>query len=316
MSRHQAVMAAAFAALVLVLGVLVGGVWALDRPGPQAASYASTLRSPESPTPAPASARVGGEPPGVSAQRAEVAAVGAATAGGLAAAYKRELGALSARSGLAIVPLGGGTPVVLGTQTTGVAWSTIKVPIAVAAGELRGWVAIQKLARAAITASDNDAARKLWAALGSGRTAAGRVEAVLAASGDPLTKVQHKVVRAGFTPFGQTPWPLPAQARVMAALACRPSAARAVDLMTQVVPAQRWGLGRWRKAPIKGGWGPLESGRGYLVRQMGVVPVKGGQAAVALLVKAPRGFDAGVADANRIAAWVAKHAAELPGGRC
>lgn len=329
MSRHQAVLAAAVASLLLVLGVLAGGVWALDRSGQQATSYAATRQAAGSSGPAPASAapdpsspasaRRGGEQSGVG-ERSEVAVAGdvatGTAAGGLDAAYKRELGALSSRSGVAIVPLGGGTPIVLGSQTSGVAWSTIKVPIAVAAAELRGWRAIEAQARAAITRSDNDAARTLWASLGSGRTAAGRVEAVLAAAGDPATRVQHKVVRAGYTSFGQTPWALSAQARVMGGLACRPSAARVVDLMTHVVPAQRWGLGRWRSAPIKGGWGPLATGRGYLVRQMGVVPVKGGHAAVALLVKAPRGFDAGVADADRIAAWVAKHAAALPGGRC
>lgn len=287
---------AVVAAAMLVIGAVAAGSWAHERPAPSAAQGAPSLRLSDSAAPA---------------------ASASPAAADLAASFNRDLGSLSSRAGVVVVPLGGGAPVVLGAQAGGVAWSTIKVPLVVAAREHRGWPAIRSSARAAITVSDNDAARALWASLGSGRTAASRVEAVLATAGDGTTRVQSKVVRAGFTPFGQTRWTLRAQARVMAALACQPSAAETVELMRKVVPSQRWGLGRWKDAPIKGGWGPLESGTGYLVRQMGVVPLRGGKsAAVTLLVKAPKGFDAGVADVNRVAAWLARHSAALPAGRC
>ncbi|GAB96167.1 hypothetical protein BJY21_003124 [Kineosphaera limosa] len=340
MSRRQAATAAVVAVAAFVIALAAGGLWA--RNGEPAARteaaghHASTSptqpsessTAPAAPTTTPASA-----PPATGPARAPANTPSAATAttspqagaggeqarrnsapeGVLAQRYARDLGQLATRSGIAIVPLGGGPAVVVGEQTSGVAWSTIKVPIAVAARQQQGW---ESRARAAITVSDNNAALALWASLGAGAAAADRVQAVLAAAGDPDTKVQPTVVRAPFTPFGQTQWTVPAQAQAMSGLACQPAAQETVGLMRQVVSGQRWGLGRWQKAPIKGGWGPLESGGGYLVRQMGVIPVNGGEAAVAMLVRAPGGFEAGVADLNRMAVWLADQTKELPAGRC
>lgn len=236
------------------------------------------------------------------------------TSSDLRAAYTRDLGDLAERSGVAIVPVGGADAVRLGTVTEDVAWSTIKVPVVLAAERESGWPAVQERAHGAITVSDNDDAAALWAGLGGGRTAAAKVEAVLADVGD-TTRVNPEVTRAGFSPFGQTRWSTTSQATTMSRLRCRADANHALDLMTRVVPAQRWGLGRVSGAPVKGGWGPLPGG-GYLVRQMAVIPTSAGEAGVAVIVRHPGGFESGTKDLDRIARWLDAHGADLPGGRC
>lgn len=209
---------------------------------------------------------------------------------------------LGGSSGVAIA---GPTPRRLGTWTNGVAWSSIKVPLAVAALEDGASAAT---ARRAITASDNAAAEQLWAQLGAGVQAGTATEAVLREAGDHETRVQTARVRAGFTPFGQTRWSLAAQARFMAGLPCVPGAAPVLALMGEVVADQRWGLGRIG-ARFKGGWGPEPSG-GYEVRQMGLVPVAGGDVAVAIAnAPADGAFATGTANLTRIAEWVKNHVA-------
>ncbi|MBC2590734.1 hypothetical protein [Rhodococcus aetherivorans] len=148
---------------------------------------------------------------------------------------------LPAQVGLAIVPVGGGQVLTGGTVMTDVAWSTIKVPLAIAA--LTADPAQAGNVAAAITASDNDAAQAMWDDLGSGTAAATAVQQVLAEFGDPGTAVQPQVTRPGFTAFGQTIWPLTAQAQFAASLPCRDAADEVLTLMGQVSPGQSWGLG-------------------------------------------------------------------------
>lgn len=147
-----------------------------------------------------------------------------------------------------------------------VAWSTIKVPIAVAA--LSGDPSLSPVAEAAITISDNLAAETLWSA-----TTPERVEAVLAQAGTPID-VNTVVTRPGFTSFGQTVFSTADQATFAAGLPCVKDAAQVLDMMSRVSADQSYGIGTLENARFKGGWGPDET-EAYVVRQLGNVGGRG-----------------------------------------
>lgn len=152
------------------------------------------------------------------------------------------------------------------------AWSTIKVPLAIAA--LRKNPGEEQTAAQAIQVSDNAAAEQLWNSLGGGGAAAGEVAAVIRELSGQDVSVQPEVTRPGFSAFGQTRWGLNQQAQFVAGLASSagdPAVGKVYELMGQVTPGQAYGLGQFAGAAFKGGWGPDESG-GYLVRQFGTVP--------------------------------------------
>lgn len=162
-----------------------------------------------------------------------------------------------------------------------VAWSTIKVPIAVAA--LREDPSLAPVAGAAIRSSDNAAAETLWASLGPPATAAAATEAVVAETGVAID-VTETVTRPGFSSFGQTPWTVSDQAVFAAGLGCVAGAEAVLADMERVDPDQRYGLGQFPGARFKGGWGPDPDG-GYTVRQFGLIPTSHGEVGVALWVK-------------------------------
>jgi hypothetical protein len=222
--------------------------------------------------------------------------------------------ASGATVGVAIVPMGNGSaPKLFGDQTLLPAWSTIKVPLAIAA--LRQSSSVTGAATAAITQSDNAAAEELWASLGDPTTAAGKVELVLSEVGDPTT-VESRKVRPEFSAFGQTRWSLANQASFLAVAGCDARNGPVLDLMNQIANDQRWGLGTLPGARFKGGWGPSLSGQ-YIVRQIGVVDTQSGKAAVALAAAAASGsFADGVSIMNSVAEWLGVHNAQLPSGEC
>jgi len=217
---------------------------------------------------------------------------------------ERELGG---RSGAAF-SVGGGRVTQVGTLVGGPAWSTIKVPLAIAA---LGQPGAGPLAEEAITVSDNDAARALWELLGPPGAAAAAVESVLAAAGDPETRVQTEVVHPPYTSFGQTEWTLAAQQRFAAGLSAVPGAEAVLDLMRRIVPEQRWGFGAVAPdAAFKGGWGPDDRN---LVRQFAIFELSGRTVAAAIASEPADGtYEAGAANLTRIAEWVMR---ELPGAR-
>lgn len=221
--------------------------------------------------------------------------------------------------GLVVRPLGGrGSEIVLGTWTSGPAWSTMKVPLAVAALRDEPEPIVSENMVAAVERSDNYAADALWRGLGDPTTAARKVEAVLRDSGDN-TIVQDKKIRTDnpeLSAFGQTIWPLTEQARFIASAACDQRNDQIFGLMAHVAADQSWGLGQIRGSRFKGGWGPSTSGE-YLVRQMGILQTPSGQAAVALAVEPASGsFAAGTEALDKIADWMARHEEELPSGEC
>ena len=127
----------------------------------------------------------------------------------------------------------------LGRWWSGVAWSTIKVPLAIAA--LRSdWLRAKDLAVPAITESDNRASEQLWSGLGDPVDAARRVQSVIAEGGDTATVVESRRLRRGYTAFGQTEWTLQRQARFAAELASVPGAESVIELMRQLSSEHQW----------------------------------------------------------------------------
>ncbi len=218
--------------------------------------------------------------------------------------------------GIALEPVGGSeTPLSLGDWPTGPAWSTIKVPLVIAALREQSFPHITDQMTASITRSDNAAADAIWAGLGDPETAAGKVEAVLAETGDS-TRVEFHKVRPEFSVYGQTDWPLTRQVRFLSAAACDPRNTPVFSLMGQIEKDQRWGLGAILGARFKGGWGPSRANR-YLVRQMGVIVTPAGATAVAVAAEPYSGkFADGIRVLNQIARWLSAHIIMLPSARC
>jgi beta-lactamase family protein len=204
--------------------------------------------------------------------------------------------------GLAIAPLAGGRIETRGELRQSRSWSTMKLPVivaAIAAGRA-DWDDID----AAITRSDNDAALRLWDRLDD---AAARVEAVLRQAGDPETILEREADPRGYSSFGRTVWALPAAATFYGALARgellpESDTERILDAMSRIVPEQRWGLGAVHPPmPFKGGWGPSEGpDGGYEVIQVGIA----GPTVIAIAARA-EDFEA----AKRLAS---KHVPQYP----
>ena len=161
------------------------------------------------------------------------------------------------------------------------AWSTSKVPLAIAAE--RAGVADSGAVSQAITYSDNAAADSLWSALGGGEKAAQATQAVIGTVTVPAIPP-----REGFSSFGQTQWSVAQQAEFVAALGCMDGAEAVLAAMGQSDPAQNYGLGGVEGAVKKGGWGPATDGS-YEARQMGLITLGGHTVAVAIYAEAESG---------------------------
>ena len=226
----------------------------------------------------------------------------------IAARYSGQVGVALANPG----DTSGDTPETLGDLGSDVAWSTSKVPIAVAS--IRATGAADGNVTAAITVSDNAAAEAVWASLGDPATAAQAATDVLRDGGDTATEVNAERVRPEFTAFGQTEWAVADQAVFGANLPCIDGGGAVLEPMSAIAADQRYGLGTIDGARYKGGWGPDESGR-YLVREFGVLPTDDGHVGVAVAVRPGDGtYATGQAMLGELAAAIQRH---LPaGGTC
>ena len=73
--------------------------------------------------------------------------------------------------------------------------------------------------------------------------------------------------------------------------------------------------GTVRRARFKGGWGPTP--QGYVARQLGIVPARGGRTAVALAVRLPGGtHEEATAILGDLARVLTDHRTDLPSGTC
>ena len=240
----------------------------------------------------------------------------AAAPANLAADFAQLQAQLHAPVGIAVTAVGANQPpIAMGDLQSGPAWSTIKVPLAIAALRDAHPPTVTPAMSAAITESDNAAAETIWAGLGDPISAAHKVEAVLQESGDP-TAVEYRKLRPEFTAFGQTNWSVADQAKFVASAVCDTRNAPIFTLMGKVVPDQSWGIGTIPDSRFKGGWGPSPAGN-YLVRQIGTLSAPTGTVAVAMVVAPASGsFTDGTTELTDVANWLHDHLAVLPAGHC
>lgn len=197
-------------------------------------------------------------------------------------------------------------PVSAGEVSDVAAWSTSKVPVAIAASRDNEWV--EDLVSPMISESDNDAAETLWVAMGGPYDAADAVNEVLSEGGDVVTEFDAMVAP------GDTQWELKDQAAFAANLRCIDGSEPVLDAMGDIVDYQAYGLGEIDGARFKGGWGPDYEG-GYLIRQLGTIPVEGGVVGVAMAARPGDATDeTGQEMLNALAEAIAEHAPR--GGEC
>ena len=193
------------------------------------------------------------------------------------------------------------------------AWSTIKIPLSMAALRRSKSATTKDRVNRALRHSDNGAAAQLWAQLGSGRTAARRVNAVLRDYGNKKTYTQWRTVRQGASPFGQTKWSSNGQSYLMAGIACNKEGIY-IRQQLNAATSGYWGLRRFDKAYVKNGYGPRNNGA--LVRQTAIVVGKDGRRwGVSISVKASS-TNRGFTDASTITDWLRTRIREVPAKHC
>ncbi|MFW0796251.1 hypothetical protein AAFP30_20730 [Gordonia sp. CPCC 205515] len=241
-------------------------------------------------------------------------------AGDFAVLQKSLRRSLPGQVGVAVVPVNSDRAISLGSLRTGRAWSTLKVPVSLAAQRKYG-PAVAERENKALTLSDNDAAGALWGSLGGGRVSVDAVTKVLREGHDTRTHVSSEADRPASYP-GYTQWALTDQARFGAHLPCMAGSETVIRLMSSVAPNQNWGatkLGHPEAVTaVKGGWGPAtDKSPGYLVRQLAIITTNRGQVAVSMAAVPRSGrFEDGTKMLNRLGAWLGRELATLPMGRC
>ncbi|OEY07585.1 hypothetical protein A0K93_06020 [Corynebacterium sp. BCW_4722] len=163
------------------------------------------------------------------------------------------------------------------------AWSTMKVPIAMAAAEhceAYDDDTIEQLTTAAIEWSDNDAARALWDCMGTDDEASALVAAEVAKAG---TRV---AVRGA---FGTTRWSFAGQARYAHYLSQVDEDNAVVAAMHHIAEDQAYGLGHIKGVPFKGGWSDFEPDGSWHTRQFGWLELDGVRYGVAVGARSEAG---------------------------
>ncbi|WP_422560109.1 hypothetical protein [Gordonia sp. (in: high G+C Gram-positive bacteria)] len=225
---------------------------------------------------------------------------------------------LPGRVGVSITPVGGDLPTSFGSVKTARAWSTLKVPVSIAAQRKLGAAVLADEAKA-IELSDNESAEKLWGLLGGGAPSVDAVTAVLREGHDVRTQVSSELTHS-FP--GLTQWDLADQSIFAAHLPCLPDTGDVLDHMNHVAANQQWGVAkpaaRGVTAAVKGGWGPAANGTGKnVVRQLAVISTPTGQYGVALAALPTSGsLTDGNAMVTRVGTWLLKNLGGFPAGNC
>lgn len=225
---------------------------------------------------------------------------------------------LGGTQGVAVQEVGSTKAQAVGSLQSGVAWSTMKVPLAMAYIDGAEDIEVGNVTKA-LTESDNTAAEKMFAALGAPKLAGQQVNEQLKTFGDPVTKTQTKKLRPGYTAFGQTEWSLANQAKFASNLEGKALGTNVLAYMQDVTGSQRWGLFKVDKnAAAKGGWGPGSkpgAGGGAFVRQFGIITVADKHYAVAMAsLPNEKSNNAGFDDMTEIAKWVKTAIETAPAG--
>lgn len=199
----------------------------------------------------------------------------------------------------AISVAGTGAQLTVGDNRAEPAFSTMKVPLSIAA--LRQSPAFANDARLAVTVSDNPAAHRMFAKVPSSAYGG-----VIAEAGSKTT-----------TPAGYemgTMWTTSDQAQFASGLRCVKGHEPVLGLMGEITRDQRWGLGQIGGARFKGGWNVHQGG--YLTRQFGLIPGPNGDIAVAITAFSNGGYAESTQMLNELARGIEGMRGGLPTSRC
>ena len=202
---------------------------------------------------------------------------------------------------VAVTPLGSGQTMTVGDHRRDFAWSTIKVPVVVAADSRRTGSRADK--SAALRYSNNGAARRVYDSLGPSRRSI--LNRHLRAHGDGRT-------RTSAVAPGLTYWHVAHQSRYASRIACAPKARPARIEMKKARPSYPFGLLQTKlksRTIQKIGYGGKE------VRQLAIVTLSDGRK-YGVSILADGGFGPARAKVDRIARWVANRLDHLPARRC
>ncbi|WP_349887588.1 hypothetical protein [Corynebacterium sp. KPL2850] len=161
-----------------------------------------------------------------------------------------------------------------GDKGEGPVWSTIKVPIAIAALQDG---ADPSLVDLAIKESDNDAAYALWSQVQW-------EEGVASEAVEKLLREHGSKASIDDDGFGYSTWPLQEQANFGAQLPCIKEAEYVHEVLNDIVEWQNVGLSKHTSTRAKSGWGLDENSDDYTFRQFGVHEKDGKRVGVALSV--------------------------------
>jgi len=168
----------------------------------------------------------------------------------------------------------GDDTIAAGDKGEGPVWSTIKVPIAIAA--LKDG-ADKSLVDLAIKESDNDAAYSLWSQVQWYEGSADKAVRDLLDDHGSHADIHD-------TAFGYSKWPLKDQAVFGAQLPCIEEADYVHKVLKDIVSWQKVGLSKEKQTRAKSGWGLDDEENEYTYRQFGVHEVAGKRVGIALSV--------------------------------
>lgn len=168
----------------------------------------------------------------------------------------------------------GDDAIAVGDKGKGPVWSTIKVPIAIAA--LKDG-ADKSLVDLAIKESDNDAAYSLWSQVQWHEGSADKAVEELLEDYESHADIHD-------TAFGYSTWSLKDQAVFGAELPCIDEADYVHEVLKDIVSWQKIGLSKEERTRAKSGWGLDEDENEYTCRQFGVHEVTEKRVGVALSV--------------------------------
>lgn len=200
---------------------------------------------------------------------------------------------------VAVSVAGNGAQITAGDNAAYPAFSTMKVPLAIAA--LRQSPGFANDARLAITVSDNDAAYRMYNQVPGAES----VKVIQQAGSATTTSAAYGM---------DTLWNTSGQAQFASGLRCVAGHEPVLDLMGQITPDQRWGLGQIGGARFKGGWNTHEDG--YVARQFGLVPGPNGDVAVAITAFSHGGYAESTQMLSELARGLDGMRGTLPTARC
>ncbi|AWB83121.1 hypothetical protein [Corynebacterium liangguodongii] len=180
----------------------------------------------------------------------------------------------------------------IGQLETLPSWSTIKVPIALAAQDYCAFddETISAMIKSSIEYSDNASAWQLLNCVGQG-------DGVLADS-----RVSEDVARTGSTidihrTFGRSNWPIAAASHYAWYLSTLDEDNEVIVAMRNIAEEQSWGLGTLESTAFKGGWSGDRLDGSWHSRQMGFVRVDDTPLGIAIASRSPEGSFTDTTDA-------------------